>query len=80
MDLAAGIHRISAPPFRDTGEIPPFRTWLPNGLRLVRTLPAQYTGKAGKQPDRDGALGFRQCSEPEREGIRAMGAKRGQPG
>ena len=48
MDLAVEIHRVSAPPFRDTGEIPPFRTWLPNGLRLVRTLPAQYTGTAGE--------------------------------
>ena len=48
VDLAAGIHRVSAPPFRDTGEIPPFRTWLPIGLRLVRTLPAQYTGTAGE--------------------------------
>ena len=48
VDSAAGIHRRSAPPFRDTGEIPPFRTWLPIGLRLVRTLPAQYTGTAGE--------------------------------
>ena len=49
MDFAAGIHRTPAPPFRDTGEIPPFRTLAPRkGLRLVRTLPAQYTGTAGE--------------------------------
>ena len=54
------------------------KTWQIVITTVKAAPPTAVNGR--RKPDRDGALGFRQCSEPEREGIRAMGAKRGKPG